>query len=168
MRGKKPGDLIQIDHMTVKKNGLHFKHFQAWDPVTKMIVADVTSNATSYSAAKFLKKVREKMSFKVHSIQVDGGSEFMRDFEIACKDNDIKLYVLPPKKPQYNGGVERGNRIFREEFYDDPGLLADSIGEMRYELERAVFKYNTFRPHFSLQGLTPKEYTDLVVMEVKN
>jgi hypothetical protein len=48
---------------------------------------------------------------------VDGGTEFMADFEKECEILKVPLYVLPPSRPQYNGGVERGNRIFREEFY---------------------------------------------------
>ena len=90
------------------------KHFQAWDPITKTIIADVTSNATSSAAAKFLDKVIKEMPFKVISVQVDGGSEFMKDFEQECSKNNIPLYVLPPKRPQWNGGVERGNRTFRD------------------------------------------------------
>ena len=43
--------------------------------------------------------------------------------------------------------VERGNRTFREEFYVCRDLIADSIGAMRFELRKAVDKYNTFRPH---------------------
>lgn len=82
----------------------------------------------------------------------------MQDFENTCQKLNIPLYVLPPKRPQYNGGVERGNRTFREEFYHQD-LLADSIGAFKYELTKAVQKYNTYRPHFSLKGLTPMEYT---------
>lgn len=82
----------------------------------------------------------------------------MAEFEEACAELGIPLIVLPPSKPTYNGGVERGNRTFREEFYDRPNLLADSIGAMRYELNKAKEKYNTYRPHRVLKGLTPMEY----------
>ena len=102
------------------------------------------------------------MPFKVISVQVDGGSEFMKDFEQECAKNNIPLFVLPPKRPQWNGGVERGNRTFREEFYAN-NLLADSIGAIRYELDKAVNKYNTYRPHFNLKGLTPYDYTHKIL-----
>jgi putative transposase len=164
--GMKPislGHLIQIDHMSVTKNQTNFKHFQAWEPISKTLVADVYSCATSSSAKKFLLKVINELPFKVHSIQVDGGSEFMRHFEQACLENNIALYVLPPKRPQYNGGVERANRIMREEFYANPNLIADSIGSMRSELDNMIKKYNNFRPHHSLHGLTPSEYTSSVL-----
>ena len=162
MKASKPGEMIQIDHMTVTKNNITMKHFQAWDPKTKTIVAEVSSSATSNMAAKFLHKVIAGMPFKILSIQVDGGSEFMRHFETECAKLKIPLYVLPPKRPQYNGGVERGNRTFREEFYAND-ILAESLGEFKFELSKAVRKYNTYRPHFNLKGLAPMEYTNQIL-----
>jgi len=90
---------------------------------------------------------------------VDGGSESRDEFEQACANKNIPLYVLPPKKPQWNGNVERGNRTMREDFYDRPNILANTITELRKELTSAVHKYNTYRPHQNLKGLTPWEYT---------
>lgn len=158
-----PGQLVQIDHMSVSKNNVNFKHFQAWDPCTKTVFAEVFSSATSSAAKKFLLKAIDNLPFSVKSIQVDGGSEFMRHFEETCAEKKIALYVLPPKRPQYNGGVERANRIMREEFYDDPNLLADSIDDMRLALATCVQKYNHYRPHHSLCGLTPSEYTEKIL-----
>lgn len=155
---KNPGEMVQIDHMSVTKNGISFKEFHAWDPLSKYVYAQVFSNATSRSAKKFLKQMIEYFPFKIKSIQVDGGSEFMADFEEACDKLGIPLYVLPPKKPKYNGGVERSNRTFREEFYAQPNLLADSIGAMRFCLKKALQKYNEYRPHKSLDYLTPLQY----------
>jgi transposase InsO family protein len=152
------GERVQIDHMTVTKNGASIKHFQAWDRRSKFIIARLYSHAKSSSAKRFLLELIEKTPFKILSIQVDGGSEFMAEFEQACKDLNIPLIVLPPKKPTYNGGVERGNRTFREEFYARHDLLADSIGAMNAELNKALNKYNTYRPHFALNGLTPMNY----------
>ncbi|MDX1924263.1 MAG: integrase core domain-containing protein [Rickettsiaceae bacterium] len=163
MKASGPGELIQIDHMTVTKHNITMREFRAWDPVTKIIVADVVSNATSNAAAKFLHKVINDLLFPVKSIQVDGGSEFMKHFEEECQNLGISLYVLPPKRPQWNGGVERGNRIFREEFYARNDINADSIGAFRHELQKAVDKYNTYRPHFNLKGLTPMEYTTKIL-----
>ncbi len=156
--------MIQIDHMVVTKNQLHFKHFQAWDPYTKSVIAEVYSDATSLSAKKFLDKLIKTFPFKIQSIQVDGGSEFMSHFEQACAEKDIQLFVLPPKRPQYNGGVERANRTMREEFYSDHRVLADSIGAMRIALDLAIIKYNSYRPHHSLGGLTPLQYTNQYLM----
>jgi len=159
LKGKSLGEMIQVDHMSVSKNNVSLKHFQAWDPMSKTIVAEAYTSASSHRAKAFLALLIERLPFPVKSIQVDGGSEFMGVFEEACAALDIPLYVLPPKSPKYNGGVERGNRIFREEFYARDDLLANDIGEMQQALSQAVNKYNTYRPHFALKGLTPSEYT---------
>ncbi len=37
----------------------------------------------------------------------------MADFEHACHDKGIALYVLPPKSPELNGGGERANGAWR-------------------------------------------------------
>lgn len=152
------GERVQIDHMTVTRNGVVCKHFQAWERKSKFIHAQVYGHAKSSSAAKFLRDLVETAPFKILSIQVDGGSEFMADFEQACAELGIPLIVLPPNRPKYNGGVERGNRTFREEFYNRPGFLDDSLGAIRISLKKALDKYNAYRPHHALKGLTPQEY----------
>jgi putative transposase len=47
------------------------------------------------------------MPFPIAAIQVDGGAEFMAEFETACQQRGLVLYVLPPKSPKLNGAVER-------------------------------------------------------------
>ena len=162
----KIGERVQVDHMTVTKNGICVKHFQSWDRRSRHIHAQVYSNAKSRSAKRFLDELIEKTPFPIESIQVDGGSEFMAEFEDACAAYNIELIVLPPAKPTYNGGVERGNRIFREEFYNSSRLQADSLGAIRNELKNAVWKYNFYRPHSGLKGLTPMEYINNLALEV--
>ncbi len=162
----KLGERIQIDHMSVSKNGISVKHFQAWDRRSRFMHAQVYSHAKSTSAKRFLDELVEKIPFPVISIQVDGGSEFMADFESACGKYGIPLIVLPPSKPTYNGGVERGNRIFREEFYNSSQLQADSVGAIRNELAKAIKKYNSYRPHSGLKGHTPMEYIQSLGLEV--
>lgn len=152
------GERVQIDHMTVTKNGVTLKHFQAWERRSKYIHAAVFSNAKASSAKRFLLNLIDKAPFTIKSIQVDGGSEFMAQFEDACAERHIPLIVLPPNKPQYNGGVERGNRTFREEFYALPSLLEDSVRGIQAALSKAVLKYNSYRPHRGLKGLTPFQY----------
>jgi putative transposase len=95
----KPGECIQIDHMSVTVDGKTFKHFAAIDKISKVIVAKVVSNATSNAASKFLDQVMEKMPWS-KTIQVDGGSEFMLHFEEKCKQINLELVVLRAKKAQ--------------------------------------------------------------------
>lgn len=152
------GERVQIDHMTVTKNSMRFKNFQTWERKSKTLITQVYSRARSSDAKKFLQYLLKTAPHKILSIQVDGGSEFLGDFEEACAELKIPLDVLPPATPKYNGGVERANKTLREEFYADPNLFANSLGEMRFELQKAIKKYNEYRPHFALNGLTPLQY----------
>lgn len=157
LKPTQPGEMIQVDHMTVSKNQMTLKHFQAWDPTTKFLVAECYSTASSQAAARFLEKMQRDYPFHIRSIQVDGGSEFRQHFEDACQKNNIPLYVLPPRSPQLNGGVERSHRTLREDFYGQ-FCSADSIAAFRILLQKAIKKYNQYRPHQALKGLTPFEY----------
>ncbi len=40
---------------------------------------------------------------------IEGGSEFKAEFEQACRAKAIRLYELPPRRPQINGAVGRYN-----------------------------------------------------------
>lgn len=158
MKAKKPGDLFQIDHMSVfLAAGFRVKHFQGVCPVTKIVVEQVYSNATSRTAEQFLKHVQATLPFPLKSIQVDGGSEFKKDFEQSCEKLGIPLFVLPPKTPENNGAVERANGSAKYEFYTFyTGQL--TLFSLRKKLNIYVEKYNSYRPHQALQYLTPLQY----------
>jgi transposase InsO family protein len=153
-------ELIQIDHTKLNINGLRFIEFSAIDPITRMMTSYCYSTANSKNARDFLmNKLIKQLPFKVISIQVDGGSEFRKYFEEECKLLNIPLYILPPHSPKYNGRVERSNRTIKEEFYSRKDLInyCTSVEEFNIELEKAVSKYNTYRPHEMLDLLTHNE-----------
>lgn len=158
MKATRPGALVQIDTLTVQiAPGFSIKQFTAYDPVARFTVAHARDSATAAAAAGFLDKVLAKLPFPVTGVQVDGGSEFMAGFEAACAAKGLALYVLPPKTPELNGGVERCNGAWRYEFYavyDLPTRLKD----LNPMLDSFADIYNTFRPHGALGGKTPKAY----------
>ena len=90
MKAKKPGELIQVDHAVVEvAPGYFVKQFDATCPITKITVSEIYLRATSTTAAYFLSYMSYKFPFEIKSIQVDGGSEFMGDFELECKRKKI-------------------------------------------------------------------------------
>lgn len=162
MKAQKPGEMIQIDHMTVAlAPDSYIKEFKAVCPVSKQLVARACRQATAHNARDFLRTMIKEMPFEVLSIQVDGGSEFMAEFEEECARLNIPLYVLPPKRPQYNGCVERTNGTSRSEFYPfyQGALTVEAINK---ELRSYQNLYNDYRPHQALDLLTPNEYLQML------
>ena len=49
-------------------------------------------------------------------VQVDGGLEFMAEFEQECQKRAIRLLLLPPRSPKLNGRAERAHRTQVEEY----------------------------------------------------
>ena len=80
--------------------GMVLKHFTARDVVSRWDVVEAHTRATANTSATFLNAVLDRMPFPVHAIQVDGGSEFQAGFEEACREQGIRLFVLPPRSTQ--------------------------------------------------------------------
>jgi len=166
MKSNGPGQLVQVDHMTVKlPNGKQVKHFNAICPFTRISFGKAYCVATSALAKDFLNHIQAQFPFKITSIQVDGGSEFMGEFEAECEKEAIGLLVLPPRRPQYNGSVERVNGIFKHEFYQFyDGTL--NLEQLNLAIKLFTKTYNQVRPHQALQLLTPlQNYQNLVASE---
>lgn len=153
-----PGDIIQIDTMDIRPiPGVILKQFTTVDVVSRWSVPTIASNATATLAMKALDAVIARAPFKVRAIQIDGGSEFMAQFERRCKELDIKLFLLPPHSPKLNGRVERANRTYRDEFYNF-STANPSVAGFKDALRRFEHDYNHFRPHQALGHLTPAQF----------
>jgi len=153
-----PGDLVQLDTLDVRPlPGVVLKHFTARDVVSRWDVLELASRATAGTATRALEAVLERMPFPVKALQVDGGSEFMADFEQQCQARGLRLFVLPPRSPKLNGHVERANRTHTEEFYEC-SLAPPTVAELGAELRAWEQVYNTVRPHQALDYLTPQEF----------
>lgn len=153
-----PGDLVQIDILDIRPvPDVVRKQFTARDTVSKWDVVVVYGRATAGRAQAFLEELLRRAPFPLKAIQVDGGSEFKGEFEEACRRLGIKLYVLPPRRPNLNGCVERGQRTHTEEFYEVTEFSWD-LPSLNQELHAWEKIYNTVRPHQALGYLTPLEY----------
>jgi len=157
-RPEAPGDLVQVDTADIRPlPGVVYKHFTARDVVCRWDVLEVYHRATARAAAGFLEALLERTPFPVRALQVDGGSEFKADFERACQERGIHLFLLPPRSPKLNGCVERAQRTHREEFYQVVEL-PETIGELRQKLRAWEAVYNTKRPHQALGYQTPEAF----------
>jgi transposase InsO family protein len=157
-----PGQLVQIDTLFINiRPGKPIKHFTAYDPVAKWTVGKVATTATAAAASTMLDKLIAEAPFPIAGIQVDGGSEFKAEFEAACQARDLPLYVLPPKRPQLNGAVERNQGSWRYEFYESYDL-PHQLDQLQPLVDAFAHRFNHVRPHDALDMLTPAEYLDSI------
>ena len=111
MKAKAPGELMQADHMSVSfTEGACVKEFKAtcgqqMEPSGHQPQCQTVSGLPSGTGAVS------------HPLSPGGRRLGIPEFEQACQEAGIPLYVLPPKKPEYNGCVERANGTSRYEFY---------------------------------------------------
>jgi putative transposase len=153
-----PGDLVQVDTLEVRPvPGVVFKQFTARDVVSRWDVIQAHTRATASAAAEFLDTLQHRMPFPIHAVQVDGGSEFAAEFEQACQQRGLHLFVLPPRSPKLNGAVERANRTHTKEFYQVTPCALE-MKKLNRELRHWEKIYNTVRPHQSLGYLTPHQF----------
>ena len=163
---ERPGDLVELDTLDIRPlSDLILKQFTARDVVSRWDVVELGRRATARAAADVLDRLAERMPFPVRAISIDNGSEFMAEFETACADRGIRLFVLPPRSPKLHGAVERANRTHTEEFYEvtdvEPDLASLQVGLRAWETV-----YNTIRPHQSLGQRTPAEYLASIGIDV--
>jgi len=158
-RVEHPGDLVQIDTVDIRPPDTShpLKQFTARDVASRWDTLELRRNATAASAVSILDALAERMPFPVRAISIDNGSEFMADFEQACAQRLIPLFVLPPRSPKLHGAVERANRTHTEEFYEVTDAEPD-LASLQEALRDWEITYNHVRPHQALGYLTPAEY----------
>jgi putative transposase len=120
-------------------------------------VIQAHSRATASAAAQFPDTLQHRMPFPIRAVQVDGGSQFAAEFEQACQQRGLHLFVLPPRSPKLNSAVERANRTHTQEFYQVTACSLE-MKKLNRELRQWENIYSTVRPHQSLGYLTPQQF----------
>lgn len=92
------------------------------------------------------------------SITVDNGPEFAgMTLNRWAYTKSVKLDFIRPGKPVENAYIESFNGRLRQECLNQHHFL--DLEEARKTVEEWRMSYNDFRPHRSLDGLTPEEFT---------
>jgi transposase InsO family protein len=158
LHASKPGQVLQLDTLKVNfPGGTTVVQFNAVDVCSRWAATHIATRATAKCGADFLDAILAQCPFPVRALQVDGGSEFMAEFEAAAMHHGIHLAVLAPRSPELNGRVERINGTWRRELYAVADLPS-SLQALRPHVMRFRTLYNHVRPHQALGYLTPAEY----------
>lgn len=93
-------------------------------------------------------------------IQCDNGSEFIsKEVDRWAYENKVTLDFSRPGKPTDNPYVESFNGKFRDECLSVNWFL--SMEDACKKIEDWRWEYNHFRPHSSLDDLSPQEFINL-------
>ena len=142
---------IQLDHTIINLRGKEQRVFVAYDRISKFALCKAYPKATADNASDFLAYLTNQWPYVPTELQVDGGTEFRGCFETACKIRHIKLFVLPPRSPKLNAGVERYNQTLQDEYFlPNYHTLPMDTALLNNKLQEWTKYYNEFRPHRSL------------------
>ena len=103
-----------------------------------------------------MEEIRATQGILPERIQVDNGSEFIsKDLDRWAYENKVTLDFSRPGKPTDNPFIESFNGSFRDECLNVNWFL--SMEDAVEKIEGWREEYNGFRPHSSLDNLTPNQ-----------
>jgi transposase InsO family protein len=173
-----PIGYIHIDFAEVWTNEGKLYLFVAIDRVSKFAFAELHERATRLIAADFLRRLIERVPYRVHTVLTDNGFQFTAPhggwsvgaiqqmlanhqlfrahaFDLACAQHGIGHRLTKFNHPWTNGQVERMNRTIKDatvrRFY------YETHESLRTHLATFLDAYNFAKRLKSLLGLTPFE-----------
>lgn len=137
--------------------GRKFRSLTMVDTYTKQCLGiEVDTSLTGQRVVRVLERLTEIQGFP-EFIRVDNGPEFIsKALDEWAYRNQVKLDFIRPGKPTENGHIESFNGKFRDECLNENYFV--DLKEAKEIIENWRTEYNTYRPHSSLNDLTPEEF----------
>ena len=155
---KQPGDLVEIDTVSIFTAGLKRYLLTAIDLPTRFAFAYAYKSGSSANARDFLLKLKTVAPFPIARIQTDNGHEFQKHFAQACDQSGLVHFFNYPRHPQSNGHLERFNRTVQEQFAEWHTDDLDDVSIFNRSLMEYLLWYNTARPHRGIGKIPPMRY----------
>jgi len=154
----KPGELVEIDTVSIFVDGLKRYLLTAIDLPTRFAFAYAYKSSSSANARDFLLKLQSVAPFPIERVQTDNGHEFEKLFSEACLEQNLVHYYNYPRHPQSNSHLERFNRTIQEQFANWNTDDLDEPDEFNRKLMKYLIWYNTEKPHRGIGKLPPLRY----------
>jgi putative transposase len=117
---------------------------------------EVGQSLKGIDVVKIMDQIKHQIKQLPERIQVDNGSEFIsKEFDRWAYENHVTLDYSRPGRPTDNPFIESFNGSLRDECLNTNWFL--SLEDARFKIETWRRDYNEYRPHSSLQGLTPEQ-----------
>jgi putative transposase len=140
-------------------NGHRFRSLTIVDNFIRECVAiEVGQHIKGEDVVRVVERIRA-MRGTPNFIKVDNGPEFIsKELDKWAYENKVTLDFSQPGKPTDNAYIESFNGSFRGECLNINWFL--SLDDAREKIEEWRRDYNDWRPHSSLDNLTPSEYLE--------
>jgi transposase InsO family protein len=157
-KAKYPGHLIQVDTIVTFDMNIKRYTLTAIDIYSRFTFALTYKQLSSKVALDFYQKLEYVFPGIIENVKTDNGLEFHGLFDDYLTANNITHYFSYPRTPKSNAFIERFNRTIQEEFiYSNLEFIENTDLFNKKLVEYLVF-YNTIRPHYSLNNITPMSY----------
>lgn len=158
--------LIEFDMKHVYVGGKRYYAFCAIDVFTRESLIHVATTASSRQARLALEKVTAVFGKSI-AILNDNGSENLGEAYAYLKEHGITQYFARPYQPKDKPYVERIIGTFQSECLNQWGADITNLVELDYYTARWLNNYHYFRPHDSLNELTPEKYCDTLGITIE-
>jgi transposase InsO family protein len=153
-----PGDLVQVDTVSIFTAGLKRYVFTALDVRTRFAFAYAYKTNSSANATDFIGKFLQVTPFATRRIQTDNGSELAHHFDDFCSKNGLTHFFNYPRHPQSNGFLERFNRTVQDQCVSLYIDYLDDPNDFNHKLMDYLIWYNTEKPHRGIGKIPPMKY----------
>ena len=139
-------------------DGRRFRILCVIDDFSRECLATVADNSISgVRVARELDRIAGVRGYPCMVVS-DNGTELTSNAILQWQEaRSVEWHYIAPGKTMQNGFVESFNGRLRDECLNEH--LFRSYGHAREIIARWRHDYNNHRPHTSLDGLTPKEFT---------
>lgn len=152
-----PGYLIALDTIVIHWNNSKRYILTCIDSASKIAFARMYTTKSSRNAADFLKRMVYLLDGSVLNTLNDNGSEFHKEFIVACTELNLMQYWSRVHTPTDNPVDERFNRTVTEEFIQ-LGNYTNDVVVCNQRLTEWLIEYTFVRPHQALGYDTPWEF----------
>lgn len=153
------GQLAKADTIVRFTNGIKRYILTGIDCESEFAFAYAYTSHSSKIAADFMSTFKKVAPLSLTHVQTDNGSEFTDHFEAYCDKEDIVHFYAYPRTPKMQSEIERFNRTLSEAFISrNRYLLAYDLEEFNRNLMDWLLWYNTRRPHWSINLISPLKY----------
>lgn len=158
---------MDVKYITPELSGLAWTCYEyaVIDIFSRYKAAVILNHLDQDGSILALIEILPTLPLKPVFVQTDNGLEFQQRFHRHLDQIGLQHHHVHKKNPNENAVIERSFRTDEEEFFYRLPRRPKHYDELREWFALYLTKYNTFRPHLSLELKTPAQVVAEVVSQ---